>query len=288
MHEESERLMAGTEVAWADRRHRLIEELRLAGCVFAEDEADAVLAEFAGRTPEVARPVPGGLDALIRDYVRRRRIGEPSEYIRGWAEVAGIRVRVGPGVFIPRRWSEALVLRAVSILGRLRGGNAVDLGTGSGALALAVQAGAPDATIWATEIDPVAAEWARLNSAGSTGLKVCTGDMYDGLPPTLRHEVDVIFGSLPYVPTEHLPGLPRDHVGNEPVRAFDGGQGGLVFIEKALEGAGSWLRPGGHVLLELGTGQGDVVLAIAAGAGLKRVSLHRDDYGDELFVDART
>ena len=270
-----------------DTRDLLIQDLRLAGCVYAEDEADAVLAEFTRSPPGVAQPVPGGSDALIRDYVERRRMGEPSEYILGWAEVAGIRVRVGPGVFIPRTWSESLVLRAINLLERLSHGTAVDLGTGSGALALAVQARCPHSILWATEIDPAAAEWARLNCASSPGLTVCTGDLYDALPRTLHQQIDVVLGSLPYVPTEHLPGLPRDHIEHEPPRAFDGGPGGLVFIERALEGARRWLRPGGHVLLELGAGQGDAVSAIAAGAGLKDVVIHRDAHGGELFLEGR-
>jgi release factor glutamine methyltransferase len=271
----------------ADKRDLLIKDLRLAGCVYAEDEADTVLAEFTTSPPGAAHSVPGGSDALIRDYVDRRRMGEPSEYILGWAEVAGIRVRVGPGVFIPRKWSESLVLRAIDLLKRLSDGTAVDLGTGSGALALAVQARCPHSTLWATEIDPVAGEWARRNCASSPGLTVCTGDLYDALPRTLYQQIDVVFGSLPYVPTEHLPALPRDHIEHEPARAFDGGPGGLVFIERALEGAGHWLRPGGHVLLELGTGQGDAVSAIAAGAGLKQVVIHRDTHGGELFLEGR-
>src|ERR1700738_2259982 len=99
-----------------DRRDRLIRDLRLAGCVFAEDEADTVLAEFSGQPAGVEHPAGEGLNALINDYVERRRVGEPSEYILGWAEVAGTRVRVGPGVFIPRRWSQSLVLRVVDLL----------------------------------------------------------------------------------------------------------------------------------------------------------------------------
>jgi release factor glutamine methyltransferase len=214
-------------------------------------------------------------------------MGEPSEYILGWAEVAGIRVLVGPGVFIPRRWSASLVLRAVELLERSGPAKAVDLGSGSGALALAVHAGSPATTIWATEIDPVAAGWARRNFTGSTGLTICMGDMYGALPPMLHREIDVIFGSLPYVPTEQLTGLPRDHIGNEPVGAFDGGPGGLAFIEKALRGADRWLKPGGHVVLELGGGQGDAAVAIAGDAGFTHVSVYRDDYGDELVLDAR-
>jgi release factor glutamine methyltransferase len=272
----------------AEIRDRLVQDLRRAGCVFAEDEADAVMADYTGRVSGRADSVSEGLDAWLRDYVSRRQVGEPAEYILGWAEVAGTRVNVGPGVFIPRKWSESLVRRAADLLRRIGGSKAVDLGTGSGALALAVRAGSPGSTIWATEVDPAAAEWARANFGGSPRLTVCVGDLYDALPTAIRGEIGVIFGSLPYVPTEELPGLPRDHIGHEPLQAFDGGRGGLAFVRKALEGAGGWLKPGGYVLFELGAGQGAAASKVATSAGLREVRLQTDDDGGELYLEART
>jgi release factor glutamine methyltransferase len=257
--------------------------LRLAGCVFAEDEAEIVLASLRGNRVSVA---PGQWDPALHDYVERRRLGEPTEYILGWAQLAGVRVAVGPGVFIPRPWSENLVSRAASLLGAVNSGIAVDLGTGSGAIALAIHALVRTAGFWATETDPVAAKWADLNFAGENGLTVCQGDLYDALPKTLEHNVDVIVGSLPYVPSPELEGLPRDHLVHEPLVAFDGGVQGLATVTRAIEEAGRWLRRSGHLLLEIGVGQGPAAIAIAAAAGLTRPVIHQDADGRELFLEA--
>jgi release factor glutamine methyltransferase len=264
-------------------KERLTGELRAAGCVFAEDEAEMVLDNLRAR--ESSLPATDGA-TLIRDYVERRRRGEPAEYILGSARFADLRVAVGPGVFIPRRWSEGLVLRAGALLEGLSSGIAVDLGMGSGALALAVHAGSPGLTMWATEIDPVAATWASLNCAGMPGLNVVTGDLYAALPPALEHQVDLIFGSLPYVPSRELEELPRDHLVSEPLVAFDGGVEGLTPFARAMAEADRWLKPNGHVLLEIGVGQAPGATRIAHQAGFRRTAVRRDPDGGELFLEA--
>ncbi len=261
----------------------LVEELRSAGCVFAEDEAALVFEHM--RTIAIS-PVTEEGQALMGDYVRRRRAGEPAEYILGWAEFAGVRVAVGPGVFIPRRWSEGLLLRAVEILDVAGGGNAVDLGSGSGAIALAIHSRRPGSKVWATEASAVAARWAIANCAGRSGLTVCAGDLYDVLPRALERQVDVIVGSLPYVPSGELDRLPRDHLMTEPPAAFDGGPLGLAIVGRALADAHHWLRPAGCVLLEIGLGQGAAATAIATESGLKGIVIQRDEDGGELFLEA--
>lgn len=267
--------------AGGDRRERLVADLRHAGCVFAEDEADlAVAALFA----EGVDPVGG--EARLEDYVRRRAAGEPAEYILGSAVLAGRRVKVGPGVFIPRPWSADLVARAAQLLNIAGDGTAVDLGTGSGAIALAISELAPRSHVWATEVDAEAVRWAMENCADRPGVTVCQGDLYEGLPVSLRHRVDVIAGSLPYVPSGEMDGLPRDHVTNEPVQAFDGGETGLAVISRALNRAREWLRPGGHILMEIGAGEGPPATALAAAAGLADVVVHTDGGGGELFLEA--
>jgi release factor glutamine methyltransferase len=264
-------------------RERLVADLRGAGCVFAEDETAQLLDVLRRRGFSLDAP-PG--QAVVRDYVNRRGSGEPAEYILGWGTLAGIRVEVGPGVFIPRPWSTDLARRAAEVLSARDGGVAVDLGTGSGAIALAVAALAPHSRIWATETDPDAARWAELNCTGQDAVTVCLGDLYDPLPRWLQGQVDVIFGSLPYVPTSELAVLPRDHLTNEPVQAFDGGDRGLAVVTRALIGAHRWLRPGGRMLMEIGAGQGPGAATIAAEAGLQGAVIHRDEGGGELFLEA--
>jgi release factor glutamine methyltransferase len=270
-------------VADSDVRERLVGELRAAGCVFAEDEADMVLDSLRDHQPSA----PGAdADAVVRDYVDRRRLGEPAEYILGWATLGGVRVRVGPGVFIPRRWTERLVERAVALLSDTSDGVVVDLGTGSGAIALAIHAGAQGSRVWATEVAPAALEWARRNCAGVAGLTVCEGDLYGGLPPALAGDVDLVVGSLPYVPGGELDKLPRDHLVTEPPVAFDGGVDGLAMVTRAVAGAPRWLRPAGAVLLEIGIGHGPAAEEIATQAGFRHCKVHRDDDHGELFLEA--
>jgi release factor glutamine methyltransferase len=262
---------------------RLAAELRGVGCVHAEEEAEAVLAEIRRRG---LRPGTAAGDAALRDYLERRRAGEPAEHVLGWARLAGVRVAVGPGVFIPRPWTAALVRRAAAILRRRRAPAVVDLGTGSGAIALAIQARVPAARVWATEADPTAAGWAERNCATIPEIQVCRGDLYDPLPETLAGGVDVVAGSLPYVPATALEALPRDHLGREPGLAFDGGEGGLEVVGRAIAGAPRWLGRRGHLLLEIGHGQGEAAAAMASAAGLAWPRVHRDAEGGELFIEA--
>jgi len=264
-------------------RERVIADLRRAGCVYAEDEADELLEVLRSRGLSAASA--RGRTA-VEDYVRRRETGEPAEYILGSAALAGIRVSVGRGVFIPRPWSADLVWRAAELLNAAGEGIGVDLGTGSGAIALAVAKRAPRSRIWATEVNPDAVHWAELNCAGREGLTVCRGDLYEALPGSLRGHVDVIAGSLPYVPTSELAGLPRDHVGSEPVGAFDGGDEGLAVVGRAIAGAHDWLNPYGRILLEIGAGQGPRAAEIAAEAGLAEFVVHTGPEGGELFLEA--
>ena len=120
-----------------------------------------------------------------------------------------LRIHVDPGVFVPRPHTQAMAQRAVSLLPA--DGIAVDLCTGSGAVAAVLGSVHPKATVVATDIDPVAVACARRN-----GVHALVGDLDDPLPPSLRGLVDVMTAVVPYVPTDELPFLPRDVLANEP------------------------------------------------------------------------
>ncbi len=183
-------------------------------------------------------------------------------------------------MFVPRPHSEGLARRAVSLLPAE--GIAVDLCTGSGAVAAVLASAHPRADVVATEIDPVAAACASRN-----GVRALVGNLDDPLPPSMRGRVDVMTAVVPYVPTEELHLLPRDVLANEPRRALDGGPRGTTVLVQAAEAAGRWLRPGGTVLLEIGGTQADELASPLVNAGLSEIDVHRDGDGHARAIEAR-
>jgi release factor glutamine methyltransferase len=160
-------------------------------------------------------------------------------------------------------------------------GIAVDLCTGSGAVAAVLASARPRATVHATDVDPVAVACARRN-----GVDALLGDLDGPLPRSLRGRVDVVAAVVPYVPTEELHLLPRDVLANEPRRALDGGPGGTAVIVRAVEAAARLLRRGGAVILEIGGEQAEEMSAALSAAGFDRIRVHRDGDGRDRAIEA--
>ncbi|MDN3359834.1 putative protein N(5)-glutamine methyltransferase [Actinomadura sp. DC4] len=230
----------------------VVTRLRAAGCVFAEDEARLLFS--AARTP-----------ADLAAMVDRRAAGLPLEHVLGWAEFCGLRIAVEPGVFVPRRRTEFLVRQAVALAGR---GPAVvlDLCCGSGALGVALAAALEPAELHAADIDPAAVRCARRNLAGIG--TVYEGDLYDPLPAALWSRVDVLAANVPYVPTDEVALLPAEARVHEARVALDGGGDGLDVLRRVAAGAGRWLAPGGHLLVETSERQAPHAVAAFADGGL--------------------
>jgi release factor glutamine methyltransferase len=242
-------------------RDRLVHALVDAGCVAATDEADALIAATACD--------PARLDELLA----RRRAGEPLAWLTGRAEFCGLPVRVDAGVYVPRVQSEPLARRAARLLPV--DGIAVDLCTGSGAIAVALQTAAPSARVVGTEIDPVAVACARQN-----GVEVFEGDLDEPLPAELEGRVDAFTAVVPYVPTDALSFLPRDVRAFEPRVALDGGPDGTRVLVEVVRRSTRWLRPGGWLLVELGGNQAEPVSSAMVRHGFEQVSVIEDDDGD--------
>jgi release factor glutamine methyltransferase len=252
----------------SEERMRVVSALAEGGCVASAEEADALfLAADEGVGP-------------IEELVARRLGGEPLAWVTGWVFFCGVRVQVNPGVFVPRPHTQPMAQRAVSLLPAF--GIAVDLCTGSGAVAAVLGSADPHATVVGTDIDPVAVACARRN-----GVQALAGDLDEPLPPSLRGRVDVMTAVVPYVPTEELPFLPRDVLANEPRTALDGGPRGIAVLVRAAEAAARWLRPGGSVLLELGGDQAGEVATALEDVGLSGIRVHRDGDGQDRAIEAR-
>jgi release factor glutamine methyltransferase len=252
--------------AWATR------ELAAAGCVSAAAEADWLLEEAAD--PEA-----------LRAMVARRVAGEPLQYVIGWAPFGRLRLAVGPGVFVPRPETETLADRAAA---RLRARPlprvAVDLCTGSGAIACFLAAEAPGTRVLATELDPGALAWARPN-AERFGVELLAGDLDAPLPAELAGRVDVLCANVPYVPTGAIATLPTDVRDHEPLLSLDGGPDGLDVLRRLAGRAGHWLAPGGALCCEIGEDQAEAAAALLRAAGLAEVAVHQDLVGRDRIVE---
>ncbi|WP_405781327.1 putative protein N(5)-glutamine methyltransferase [Streptomyces sp. NBC_00859] len=212
----------------------VVDRLRAAGCVFAEDEAELLVS--------TARDAAG-----LASMVDRRVQGLPLEHVLGWAEFCGLRVAVDPGVFVPRRRTEFLVEQAVALAPP--DAVVVDLCCGSGALGAALVSALDAAELHASDVDPAAVRCARRNVAGAAG-RVYEGDLYDPLPASLRGRVAILLANVPYVPTEEIGLLPAEARVHEARVALDGGADGLDVLRRVTASALDWLAPGGHLLFE--------------------------------------
>lgn len=246
----------------------LVARLRAAGCVFAEDEAALLAAAATG--------------AARDDLVRRRIAGEPLEHLLGWVAFDGLRVRVTPGVFVPRRRSEGLVHAAVAELHP--GAVVVDLCCGCGALGLAIARRVP-VELHAADVDPATTACAATNLAGTA--TVHTGDLFDALPPSLRGRVDVLVANTPYVPAAAVADMPPEARDHEPRSALDGGDDGLDPARRVAAGAPAWLAPGGTLLIETSRAQAPVLEEAFARHGLES-STGTDAERDATWVAGRT
>lgn len=263
-------------------RDRVIAALRAAGCVFAEDEAELLLAE----------------PALLDERLARRIAGEPLEQVLGWAAFDGLRISVTPGVFVPRRRSELMVALAAD--GLRPGDVVVDLCCGSGALGAALRHRVPGIELHAADADPIAVECARRNlevAWGSAGAppgpggttpalplpNVWRGDLWNALPTRLRGRVSTTLANAPYVPSDAIALMPTEARDHEPRTALDGGADGLDLHRRIAAEASRWLAPGGRLLIEVSDAQVDAAVRLFERHGLA-TQVHADDELDATVV----
>jgi release factor glutamine methyltransferase len=245
----------------------LASRLALAGFVAASEEAEELLR------------YSNGDDVELESMVQRRLRGEPLAWITGFTMFCDLSIRVDPGVYVPRWQSEPLARRAAERLPSR--GIAIDLCTGSGALAKTLLAQRPEAHVVATELDDRA-----VACAISNGVEVYQGDLFGPLPRQLVGVIDVVVGVVPYVPTESMSLLPRDTLVFESPNAYDGGVDGADILRRVVADSVHYLRPGGALLLELGGDEANLLHGELARLGFWDVTVLKDEDGDVRGIEA--
>ncbi len=221
--------------------------------------------------------------ARYHDAVYRRAAGEPVAYIRGEKEFMGLALRVSPAVLVPRPETETLVGAVMDLLSGAAGESVVDVGTGSGAIALALAHYLPEIHVTATDISPRALEVARGNAAAlglSERVEFLEGDL---LAPLAGRTFDAIVSNPPYIPRGKFHELPRE-VRVEPPMALDGGIDGLKFYRRFIFESAPYLKSGGFLALEVGEGQADMLETMARDGALGKMERAKDLAGVDRVV----
>jgi release factor glutamine methyltransferase len=270
---------------------------RLAQAEFGALEAWFVLErasgyDRAGLVPRLGERVPARIEAFVRTMVERRRRGEPLQYVLGVWDFRRLKLVVDRRVLIPRPETETVVDVA---LGELRGLHvdhplALDLGTGSGAIALSLALEEPAAFVWGTDRSDEALAVARANLSGmgarvATRVRLAAGDWFQALPTDLRGRFDLIVANPPYVGEEEP--LPPEVAEWEPAGALVAGPTGLEAVADILATAPAWLHRPGVVVLEIAPHQAEPAEALALRAGFDEVDVRPDLTGRLRTLVAR-
>ena len=238
--------------------------------------------------------------------LKRRAAGEPLQYVLESWSFLGHDLFVDPRVLVPRPETEVVAQVAVDEMVRLgaRRGRSdvwaalvttyavVDLGTGSGALALALASELPDAEVWATDVSDDALAVARANFAGAGSvaarLRAASGSWFDALPDQLKGRLRLVVSNPPYVAADEIDTMPREVVDWEPRRALVSGPTGVEAIEQIVTDAPAWLDPRGSVLVcELAPHQAEAMTARASARGFVDVEVRPDLAGRDRVLVAR-
>lgn len=233
--------------------------------------------------PVTVRPA-GHFQAMVD----RREAGEPLQYVLGSWGFRSLDLFVDKRVLIPRPETEAVVDVALAELVRLAPGPhpvVIDLGTGSGAIALSVATEVAGAEVWATDSSADALAVARANLAGlgmaGRRVRLAEGSWFAALPPMLRGQVHLIVSNPPYIGEREVPDLPPEVARWEPRSALVAGPTGMEHVEAIVEGAPAWLRRPGSLVVEIAPHQAEAAIACALRSDFSAAEV-RPDLGGRL------
>ena len=214
----------------------------------------------------------------------QRCVGVPLQHLTGDQPFRRLTLIVRPGVFIPRPETEIVVEHALAALEDVSSPIVIDVGTGTGAIALTIKDERPDAMVLAIDLSPDAVALALENAIRSgLDVEVAQGDLLEPVPADLRGSVDLVVSNPPYVEEHELSALPREVLA-DPVLALAGGIG---VYERLFAQAAEVLRPGGVVVVEIGASQASRVGVAAADAGFGSVEVETDLTGRDRIVTAQ-
>ena len=225
--------------------------------------------------------------AAFRELVKRRGPGAPVAYLTGTKEFFSLSFRVTRDVLVPRPETESLVVRSLDLCRGLAGARIVDVGTGSGAIAVVLARHLPGASITAIDISPQAVAVARENVEAhgvADRVRVLEGDLLSGLPE--EETFDLIVSNPPYIREDEFAGLPRDVRDFEPRGALVAGPRGVEPLERLAGMAADRLVTGGWLLVEIGPQRASEEV-LAAAPHLQAASTLPDDAGIPRIVQAR-
>jgi release factor glutamine methyltransferase len=220
-------------------------------------------------------------------FIQRRISGEPLQYILGTVDFCNLSIQVGPGILIPRPETEFLVHEAIKII-NIHYNNAgpvyiLDLGTGSGCIAVAVAKQLPMATVYGIDSSTTALTYARKNALSNHANNTCfiAGNFFDPLCVVKFH---MILSNPPYIRSCEIDTLQREIKDWEPRHALNGGQDGLACYRQILSKAPAYLLPGAYVVFEVGMGQAEEVINIGESHGLMCSNVITDYAGSNRVV----
>lgn len=224
----------------------------------------------------------------ISELVERRASREPLQHITGLAPFRSLELAVGPGVFVPRPETEQVAQYAIDALRAVASPEpiGVDLGTGSGAIALAMASEVPHARVYGVEVSPRAFTWTRQNFSASRlqNARAVFIDLADALPE-LDGSVDVVISNPPYIPVGAIPRDPEVRL-YDPEIALYGGDDGLDVVRQVSSTSRRLLRPGGTLVLEHGELQAAQIAALLTADGWTAIAHHRDLLGRDRATTA--
>lgn len=265
----------------ADSLREASEALQTAGVPEARREAGSLLSFVIGkdRTFLISHAddrLDGADFDRFREAVARRAEGEPLQYITGVQDFYGREFRVTPDVLIPRPETELLVEAALEVVADLPGLSICDMGTGSGCIAVTLLCERTDARAIAVDVSEAALAVATQNAQRhrvSDRIALRISDCFQGLEPAA---FDLVVSNPPYVSSSALPGLQREVRDHEPLVALSPGEDGLSVIRRLLNDGPRFVKPDGHLIMEIGFDQGEKVQSLVDPEAWRLVEIRPD------------